>query len=122
MSQRTIMMCSRNLDTDQKTYWPVDVANQAEAFRHRQIAQNRAGGRFAVSFFLANGNRTPEEQVEGVAARVDQARKAAAKTCTMTAFLAMTKKAQAAFAAEGGTVLPDPSAPVTAKDDDDFGF
>ena len=98
----TYMMCSRNVESGTKSYWAVNAATEADAFRQRKLAQTRVGGRFVVSFFRANVDQdaTPAEATE----RVEAAREAAANTVPMADFLAMTKKAQAAFIADGGRV------------------
>ncbi len=119
----TTMMCSRNVATGSKSYWPVSVSSEAEAFRQRSVAQKRCGNRFVVSFFRADAeNAAPKATVAEATVAVETAREAAANTCTMTAFLAMTKKAQAAFAADGGRVLPDPAINAADAADVDYGF
>lgn len=94
----TYMMCSRNVESGSKSYWPIQANTEAEAFRQRRVAQTRVGRRFVLSFFRAN--TTPAEATE----RIEEARTAAANAVTMTAFLAMTKKAQKAFVDDGGTI------------------
>lgn len=99
----TFMMCSRNVETGAKAYWPVNANTENEAFRQRKIAQTRVGKRFVVSFFRANVEQADTTLPEAEE-RVEAAREAAANTVPMADFLAMTKKAQAAFIADGGTV------------------
>ena len=99
----TFMMCSRNVESGTKNYWAVNCETEADAFRQRKIAQTRVGKRFVVSFFRANVDQADTTLPEAEE-RVEAAREAAANTVPMTDFLAMTKKAQAAFIADGGQV------------------
>ena len=100
----TYMMCSRSVENGTKNYWAVNCETEGDAFRQRKLAQLRVGNRFVVSFFRANVEQADATPLAEAKERVEAAREAATNSVPMAEFLAMTKKAQAAFIGEGGRV------------------
>ena len=98
----THMFCSRNVDTGAKSYWGVNAASESEAFKLRKLQQNRVGSRFVISFWAVDAEE--ETTVEQADNRVEEARIAAMNRLSLADFMKLTKKAQAEFVAEGGSV------------------